>query len=279
LNNSVQSNNSNTDQIIKRSQNWTILLDLDGTLGYSLIPQSKAETGVLQRILDLMKSTTQNKHKTINWDQLNQLYRQVKKQIYTEYPALPQRHDKRLRYKRLLDEIDQTERISHPSSFLDNIMAHYWEIFEEKARVFDDTYDSLLNLRKDFLLIILTNNMMNEAVKKLQVFGLEQGIHYDILITAECIGFCKEAIGFFDKLQDYSIQKFNIELNPERLVIVGDELTDVIFGNRAGIHSVRIHQDLLAEKIPMNELEEPNFTINTLSELIPIMKNHLASHQ
>ncbi len=279
MNNSVQSNNSNTDQIKKRSQNWTILLDLDGTLGYSLIPQSKAETGVLQNILEFMKSTTQNKHKTINWDQLNQLYQQVKKQLYTDYPALPQRHDKRLRFQRLLDEIDQTERISYPSSFLDNIMAHYWEIFEEKARVFEDTYDSLLNLRKDFLLIILTNNMMDEALRKLQVFGLEQGIHYDILITAECIGFCKEAIGFFDKLQDYSIQKFDIELNPDRLVIVGDELTDIIFGNRAGIHSVRIHQDLLAEKIPMNELEEPNFTINTLSELIPIMKNHLATHQ
>ncbi|MFQ5819447.1 MAG: HAD family hydrolase [Candidatus Heimdallarchaeota archaeon] len=263
--------------IRKRALNWTILLDLDGTVGYSLIPQSYAEKVALQFIgewLNQQGVASKSPH-NLNWDQLLHQYRQTKKQIYHEFEVLPQRHDKRLRFHRLLKKLCEIQGIEFSETCLDQVMARYWKTFKKEAKPFEDTYKSLKNLRKDYLLIILTNNCWDEALKKLQIFGLEVGTHFDLLVTAECIGFCKDAQDFFKQLQEHVYQNFNIDLDPDRLVVVGDELTDIEFAKKAGLLSVRIKQDLFAEKEPVHESEEPDYTINTLSELIPIMKNHL----
>ncbi len=260
-----------------RALNWTILLDLDGTVGYSLIPQSYAEKNALQFIGEWLnqQGVALKGHHNLDRDQLLHHYRQTKKQIYSEFEGLPQRHDKRLRFKRLLKNLCEIYRVKFSETCLDQTMARYWKTFEQKAKPFKDTHQSLKRLRKDFLLIILTNNCWDEALRKLQIFGLEVGTHFDLLVTAECIGFCKDVQNFFEPLQEHIHRTFNIVLNPNQLVVVGDEFADIEFANKAGLLSVRIKQDLFAEKEPGYESEEPDYTINTLSELIPIMKNHI----
>ena len=269
--------NLDMSNLRERALNGTILLDLDGTVGYSLIPQSRAEEVALQVILEwLIQQCSYSKSVfNLDRDQLLDHYRQTKKQIYREFAALPQRHDKRFRFQRLLRELCETQDIEFSEEDLDQVMARYWKSFEEEAKPFEDTHESLQHLRKDFLLIILTNNCWDEALRKLQIFKVELGTHYDILVTAECIGYCKDAEGFFKQLQEYISESFDIKLTPNQLVIVGDDLADITFANKAGSVSVRIKQDLLAALEPRNKIEEPDFTINALSELVYIMKNHL----
>ncbi|MFX0210335.1 MAG: HAD family hydrolase [Candidatus Hodarchaeota archaeon] len=261
--------------IRERALNWTILLDLDGTVGYSLIPQSYAEKVALQFIGDWLNQqgvTSKSAHNLV-WDQLLHHYQQTKKQIYHEFETLPQRHDKRLRFQRLLRKLCEIQGVEFSETCLAQVMAHYWKTFEKKAKPFEDTYKSLKRLRKDYLLIILTNNCWDEALKKLQIFGLEVGTHFDLLVTAECIGFCKDSLDFFEQLHEHIRRSFKIDINPDRLIVVGDELTDIVFANKAGLLSVRIKQDLFAKKEPGHKNEEPDYTINALSELIPILKN------
>ncbi|MFQ6124710.1 MAG: HAD family hydrolase [Candidatus Heimdallarchaeota archaeon] len=272
--------NLDINDIRARALNWTILLDLDGTVGYSLIPQSSAEKNALQFIEEwlLQQDATLNDIYNLDRDQLLHHYRQTKKQIYNEFEVLPKRHDKRLRFQRLLRILSEIYEVEFPETFLDQVMTCYWETFEKEAKPFKDTHQSLKYLRKDFLIIILTNNCWDEALKKLQIFGLEVGTHFDLLVTAECIGFCKDAQDFFEQLQEHIHRTFKIDLDPERLIVVGDEFADIEFANKAGLLSVRIKQDLFAEKEPSSKSEEPNYTIKTISELIPIMKNHLRPH-
>jgi len=252
---------------------------MDGTLGYSLIPQNQAEKAALEFILEWMRQQYLDSKDPLDLDleQLKQYYRQTKANIYQEFGVLPQRHDKRLRFQRLLGELCKTKNFDYSDAFLDRTMIRYWETFENEAKVFKDTYETLKRLQKDFLLIILTNNCFDEAHRKLKVFGLEVGTHYDILVTAECLGCCKDAKGCFEYVQEYLEKYYNLNLIPNRIVVVGDEFSDVVFANKAGLTSVRIKQDLFVEKTPNNSLEEPNYTINTLSELIPIMKNQYSS--
>ncbi len=271
--------NQNITLLKTRVQTGTILLDMDGTLGYSLIPQSQAEKAALEFVLEWWSQQCHDSAdpSALDLEQLVQYYRQTKANIYQEFGVLPQRHNKSLRFQRLLEELCKIKNLDYSEAVLEQTMMHYWETFEKEAKVFKDTYETLKHLQKDFLLIILTNNCFDEALRKLQVFGLEQETHYDILVTAECLGYCKDAEGCFEYVQEYLENNYDITLIPDRVIVVGDEFSDVVFANKAGLASVRIKQDLFIEKTPNNSLEEPNYTINTLSELITIMRTHFSS--
>ncbi|MEM4446285.1 MAG: HAD family hydrolase [Candidatus Jordarchaeales archaeon] len=244
------------------------LLDLDGTLGLSLIPE---EDAILETLDFIASEVARRFNKKIDRGTLYDLYVETKKEQYRLYPLNPKRHDKNLRWEMLLRKLGEKLGCKISEELFEDVKKVYWNLFESKARPYPDTHETLEKLMEKFNVVIVTNNDYAEAKKKIKLFGLEEGKHYDVLVTSEDFNVCKPSREFLEKLIPFLEEKLGRRVKPEHIVVVGDDpINDIAWAKSAGLKAIRVKRDLLAPREPNNEKEKADYDIEKLFELLEI---------
>lgn len=243
-------------------------MDLDGTLGLSLIPE---EDAILETLDFIASEVARRFNKEIDKDTLYNLYVETKKEQYASYPLNPKRHDKNLRWEMLLRKVGEKLGGEIPKELFEEVKRFYWSVFESKARPYPDTHETLEKLMEKFNVIIVTNNDYAEARRKIRLFGLEEGKHYDALVTSEDFNVCKPSPEFLKKLIPFLEEKLKRKVKPEHIIVVGDDpINDIAWAKSAGLKAIRVKRDLLAPREPNNEREKADYDIEKLFELLKI---------
>lgn len=243
---------------------------MDGTLGFSLIPEEIGMSIALKYVSDeVAKLTGQD----ANLVEIRQLYDRIKGIQYKLYPLQTRRHDKALRFKLILEELSRVKGIKTPVSMVDKIMDLYWEVFESKAEPYPQTHSTLEALKRDYKVIIITNNGKEEGERKRKIFGLESDKHYDLFITSEELhNTCKPSEKYFGRVLSFIKSSLDIDASPKKIVIIGDDPSgDIALANMCGVSSVRIKKDLHSSEQPRNDLERACVEINEINELLGIL--------
>ncbi|MBS7287415.1 MAG: HAD family hydrolase [Candidatus Freyarchaeota archaeon] len=246
-----------------------LLFDLDGTLGLSLIPE---EDAILETLRFISSELTKRLGKTINERALHALYKETKSEQYRVYHLNPKRHNKNLRWEMLLRKLEDKFKIKFSEEFFENVKEHYWSVFESKAKPYPETQETLEKLMEKFAVVIVTNNDRAEAKRKLKLFGLREGEHYDVLVTSEDFNVCKPSPEFLERLFPFLEKKLSRRVNPGHVVIVGDDpKNDIAWARAVGARAVRVKRDLLAEHEPSSEMEKADHVIENLLELFKVL--------
>ncbi|MHA1606194.1 MAG: HAD family hydrolase [Candidatus Freyarchaeota archaeon] len=247
-----------------------LLLDLDGTLGFSLIPEEEAISETLEFI---SRKLAKRFNRAVSIEELHALYRETKREQYSIYHLNPKRHNKDLRWEMLLNKLESKVGVRLPEDFRDEVRMRYWSSFESKAKPYPDAQETLEKLMGGFVVVIVTNNDLAEAQRKLRIFGLKEGKHYDILITSENFNVCKPSPDFLKKLLPFLEQKLNCKVTLDNVVIIGDDpKNDIAWARSVGAKAIRIKRDLLADLEPGSEAEKADHVIENLSDLLIILR-------
>ncbi|MDR2611059.1 MAG: HAD-IA family hydrolase [Clostridiales Family XIII bacterium] len=150
--------------------------------------------------------------------------------------------------------------------YRDYQFAHY----EEKIHLFPGIYELMETLHNAGIRTgVVTNRLRNSTVRGLELFGLDAFI--DIVVA-------------FDDAEEenlnakpepdavlYAVEKLGSR--PERSLLVGDTLNDIISGNRAGVTTVRVAWAIAEDGAHDTEADEaaPDFLIHKSSELLDII--------
>ncbi|GIN22038.1 HAD family hydrolase [Siminovitchia fordii] len=143
--------------------------------------------------------------------------------------------------------------------------AELGELFPKNRRkvpfVYDDTFQVLDTLKKDYRLVLITNGSPDLQNTKLTITP-ELAPYFDHIVISGGYGKGKPDRGIFEHaLSLMSLQK-------EEAVMVGDNLnTDILGANRAGIKSVWINR----EQKERNEVE-PSYEISQLTDLYGVLE-------
>ena len=131
-------------------------------------------------------------------------------------------------------------------------------------RPFPGTIPTLLKLRNDHKLAIISNGFTMKQWEKLIGLGIDH--FFDLVTTSEDLGFDKPQKEIFE----YSMKELN--LKSEECIMVGDRLdTDIMGGNRSGMITVLVKTGKFDNK-PRTKEEKPDFEINSISELLTLVK-------
>ncbi len=139
------------------------------------------------------------------------------------------------------------------------------ELFPKNRRkvpfVYDDTFQVLDTLKKDYHLVLITNGSPDLQNTKLTITP-ELVPYFDHIVISGGYGKGKPDKGIFEHaLSLMSLQK-------DEAVMVGDNLnTDILGANRAGIKSVWINR----EQKERNDVE-PSYEISQLTDLYEVLK-------
>ncbi|MGQ9721755.1 MAG: HAD family hydrolase [Candidatus Jordarchaeum sp.] len=257
---------------LKKSQvngETLVILDLDGTLGYSLIPEEEA----FRKIFELTcKRLNKYCDLEISADEMEQFYKDAKKTHYELHFLKPKRHNKRLRLKIFLDKVQENNGVVFDSDFLDEIYNVYWDYFMAHAKSYPDTCKTLERLMKKSIVVIATNNEDDEAEIKRRLFGLEAGKHYRYLFTSDRLGVCKPAPEFLEELIGCLEKDLGESISNKRIIVVGDDpRVDFAWAKPIGATTIRVRKDLNAKREPSNEGEKPDFTVDNVSDILDLI--------
>ncbi|GEM_PF-2025193 len=245
-----------------------VIFDIDGTLGLSLIPEEEA----LRKVFELVCREVNRSGLELSEEEVEEFYRQAKREHYERFPLKPERHNKRLRLKIFLDKIQENNGVRFPPGFLDRIHDLYWECFKARAKAYPDTCRTLEELMRRSTVVIATNNEDEETEIKMRLFGLERGKHYECLFTSERLGVCKPAPEFVEKLVRCLEEDLGHSVSGKRVVVVGDDpRVDFAWAKAIGATTIRVKRDLHAEKEPSCAEEEPDHTVSSISEILRLI--------
>nr|MDO8098923.1 HAD family hydrolase [Candidatus Njordarchaeota archaeon] len=246
-----------------------LLIDMDGTLGFSLIPEELAISSTIKFISEEVSKLARN---PVSEEEVRRLYKEIKDRQYKLYPLQTNRHDKTLRFRMLLEQLSHTRQAYLPPKMVNKVMQVYWKVFEDNAIPYPQTHSTLEALKHRHKVIIITNNGKEEGEKKRKIFGLEYHKHYDLFITSEELGeTCKPSEEYFDKLVERIESSLGIDVDPKKAVIIGDDPSgDIALANMCSVPSVRVKKDLHASQQPKNDLEKASVEIDELNELLDL---------
>lgn len=246
-----------------------VILDIDGTLGLSLIPEEEA----IRRIFRLVcLEANKGCDSKISEEEVENFYKQAKKEHYELYPLKPKRHNKRLRLRIFLNKVQEHNGVRFGSSFLNKLHKFYWDYFVAHAKPYPDTCKTLEELMKKSIVVIATNNEDKETEIKTKLFGLEAGKHYRYLFSSEQLGVCKPAPEFIEKLIHLLEEDLGQQVSCKRVFVVGDDPSkDFAWAKSIGAITIRIKKDLHADREPNNEEEKPDYTVDNISEILDII--------
>jgi FMN phosphatase YigB (HAD superfamily) len=247
-----------------------LLIDMDGTLGFSLIPEELAILSAIKWISDEFSKLAAT---PIGEEEVKELYKQIKSKQYKLYPLQTRRHDKTLRFTLLLEELSNVKRVKMPRKMIDDVMRIYWQVFEKNAAPYPGTHSTLEALKQRHKLVVITNNGKYEGERKRKIFGLEPEKHYDLFITSEELGnTCKPSEAYFDRVLRLVKSSLHIDVPTDRIVIIGDDPGgDITLANMCGIKSIRIRKDLHSSEEPRNDLEKASKEVNEVNELLDLL--------
>nr|MDO8134532.1 HAD family hydrolase [Candidatus Njordarchaeum guaymaensis] len=246
-----------------------LLIDMDGTLGFSLIPEELAISSAIRLVTEEVSNLAKN---PVSEEEVRRLYKEIKDRQYKLYPLQTRRHDKTLRFRMLLEQLSRTKQANLPPEMINKVMQVYWRVFEENAAPYPQTHSTLEALKRRHKVIIITNNGKEEGERKRKIFGLEYHKHYDLFITSEELGeTCKPSGKYFDRLVERIESSLEIDVDPKKAVIIGDDPSgDIALANMCSVPSIRVKKDLHSSQEPKNDLERASVEINELNELLDL---------
>ena len=135
----------------------------------------------------------------------------------------------------------------------------------EDIKLFPDVLPTLKKLKgKGMKLVLITSGIYERQSKKIKILGLEKW--FDLILIHD---FEKDV----SKFKKFKKAMNLLKLKPRNIVTVGDKISSEIrMANRLGIVSVRILTGRFNKIKPRNELEEPDYSIRKVSELLPLLK-------
>lgn len=158
----------------------------------------------------------------------------------------------------VFNKIAEEFNIKQPS-FIENALKAYNSDDVGDIRPFPDAINVITQLRKKYKIILITSGIFSRQKKKIEVLGLDD-IFDEIIINDIEKDFTKE--------NDFLEIIKKTGLKPEEFVSVGDRInSEIRIGNRLGMNTVQMLHGRYQEMKPKNDLEEPDYKINSLSEL------------
>jgi len=147
------------------------------------------------------------------------------------------------------------------------IAAHIYSEFkkykDETATLYPRVEQLLTILSKKKKLAMLTNNRKSSAVKTLKKFGLDQFFNEKYIYGFDETGKLKpEPDGLLKILKDMRVRA-------DKAIFIGDMVTDVIAGNRAGVRTVCVTSGL-SQKEDL-EKENPYLLLKEIQDLFLIL--------
>lgn len=132
-------------------------------------------------------------------------------------------------------------------------------------RLFPDVMDTLMYLVKNnYKLLIITNGIAIKQWEKII------RLRIDSIVDRVYISKEKNTSTSKSSMAKFALKENN--LLPEEVVWVGDRLdTDIMEANQLNIHSIRILKGKRAKELPKNKDQQPQFTIDNISELPKIL--------
>lgn len=132
----------------------------------------------------------------------------------------------------------------------------------ELEKLYDETPTVIKTLSKKYELGIIANQL-DGLKERLEAFGLLKSFKY--IISSWDVQVMKPDIRIFE----YALGKANC--TPQETCMIGDRLdNDVLPAKSLGMKTVWIKQGFGALQNPLSKSEEPDYTINNLTELLKI---------
>lgn len=130
---------------------------------------------------------------------------------------------------------------------------------KEDERLFPDTIECLEKLHQYYRIGIIANQSLGSK-ERLETFGI---LKYIDLVVASA----EEGVAKPDK-RIFEIALERARCKPEETVMVGDRLdNDIIPANEIGMFTIWMKQGNWKDACPRNELEQPDITVENMSEL------------
>jgi HAD superfamily hydrolase (TIGR01662 family) len=141
-------------------------------------------------------------------------------------------------------------------------------ISEENFEAFPYVHEVLQSLMGRYkLAVICDTDASEERVREIME---KAGIlkYFDLVVVSSEVGVTKPD----EKIFRIALNKLSFQ--PSEVIMVGNRISrDIVGGNKIGMKTILIKwNNRYREKIT-NKSERPDFTIKTLKELIPILKN------
>lgn len=144
-----------------------------------------------------------------------------------------------------------------------NLAKDYIEISPTKQKLFPHTQLSLIFLKKQYKLHLITNGFKEVQYKKIKNCDIEK--YFDSVFISEEVGYNKPDIEFFNHVLKET------GADPKHSLVIGDDIeVDILGGYNAGMDTLWINHD----KIDLAELGlefRPTHEINSLKKLIHIL--------
>ena len=129
-----------------------------------------------------------------------------------------------------------------------------------------ETLDALK--KKGIKLVLITSGIHERQAKKIRILGLEK--KFDLVLIHD-IERDQSKFGEFKRAMK------QLRLSPVNVIVVGDKVSSEIkMANKLGMASVRILRGRFSKIKPRNELEEPDYSIGQISEVLPLLKKACA---
>lgn len=131
---------------------------------------------------------------------------------------------------------------------------------KEDERLFPDTIECLEKLHKHYRIGIIANQSLGSK-ERLEKFGILKYI--DVVVASAEEGVAKPHKRIFE------IALERAQCKPDEAAMVGDRLdNDIVPANEIGMYTIWIKQGNWKDACPREESEQPDMTVNGLSELI-----------
>lgn len=130
---------------------------------------------------------------------------------------------------------------------------------KEDERLYTDTIECLKKLHRHYRLGIIANQSLGSK-ERLEKFGILEYI--DVVVASAEEGVAKPDKRIFE----IALERAGCE--PEEAAMVGDRLdNDIVPANEIGMYTIWIKQGNWKDASPREELEQPDMTVESLSEL------------
>lgn len=151
----------------------------------------------------------------------------------------------------------------HTNRMVDIALNAYNSEVVEDIKLFDDVLPILAKLRNHYRLALVTSGAYARQKRKIQILELEK--EFDLVhIDSEEEGRTKT-----DYFNDV-LEKF--QLKPNEVITIGDRVvSEIKVGNRLGMYTVQMMHGRHRNVVPKSDLEEPDYRISRISELMKII--------
>lgn len=197
-------------------------------------------------------------------EHLQQLSHRLLEEVHTQLLAgeISLQDSRRIRWQRFLDECHDPERNHDPLT----ISSSYLKAYYASERVVPGALNLLSELKKDYTIGIISNNLLDEQLKKMRRLGISEYI--DLFAISEEVGAAKPDPKIFEVALERA------KANAEEAVFIGDSWnTDVAGALNSGIRPIWLNRHAAISPDPriqeISSFERPDLIFDYIRRDIP----------